>query len=276
MMKRKTHRLAALLLILLLAASACALAEGVPALTREEIAERALLEMEADGDIALRAKLRSGDGHRMLIHRWPAPEEESVRGETWYVRFDALDRENEASYIVGLNEDGELRWLDMEPAGKDRAGLGNVSFPDVYDRYTGLYGPVDQWNQAVFISFATEMRKGSPDTRNAWRFQQASFVPVPEDAISREEACRLAAESAGYPAEEAAMCVCLENGERLIYKVSLTAGHGWEHMVELDCRTGEVLLSIPYQPGTHSWSDCCVPDSVTQAVPPAEDFLTNA
>lgn len=234
-----------------------------------------MLEMEADGDAALGAKLRANAGYRTMVHRWPEPEKESVRGETWYVRFDALDRENEASYIVGLNEDGELRWLDMEPAGKDRAALGKVSFPDVYDRYTSLYGPVDQWNQAVFISFATEMRKGSPDTRNAWRFQHASFVPVPEDAISREEAKRIASEAAGMPVEAAAMCVYLEDGGRVICKVSFSAGHGWKHMVELDCFTGEALKSIPFENGMHSWSDCCVPDSVTQAVPPSEDLLTN-
>lgn len=125
---------AILILCLLLLFACAASAENAPAFTLEEITERAVLEMEADGDAALGAKLRANDGYRTMVHRWPEPEKESVRGETWYVRFDALDKENEASWLVGLNEDGELRWLDMEPAGKDRAALGPAHVNAVHTR----------------------------------------------------------------------------------------------------------------------------------------------
>ena len=266
---------AILILCLLLLFACAASAENAPAFTLEEITERAVLEMEADGDAALGAKLRANDGYRTMVHRWPDPEDESVFGEMWYVRFDALDKVNDRSYIIGLNEDGELRWMNVEPAQKECAGLQPVPFAELRDWYIDKHGPMTDWNQAAFMSFATESRKGKPETRHAWRFQQASFVPVPEDAISRGEAYALAAEAIDFPVEAAAMCVCLEDGDRAIYKVSFSYGHGWEYMVELDCRTGEVLKTIPFESGTHGWSDCCVPDSVTQAVPPAEDFLTN-
>ena len=269
-------KLAALVLCLcLLSGSVFAAAEDTPVFSHQEIAELALFELEVDGPFGDGDRIRTGDGFRTIIHRWPDPEDESVFGEMWYVRFDALDKVNDRSYIIGLNEDGELRWMNVEPAQKECAGLQPVPFAELRDWYIDKHGPMTDWNQAVFMSFATESRKGKPETRHAWRFQQASFVPVPEDAISRGEAYALAAEAIDFPVEAAAMCVCLEDGDRAIYKVSFSYGHGWEYMVELDCRTGEVLKTIPFESGTHGWSDCCVPDSITQAVPPAEDFLTN-
>lgn len=213
--------------------------------------------------------------YRTIVHRWPAPEEESVLGETWYVRFDALDKESKRSHIVGLDAEGDLCWMNIEPARKENLSASSETFKAYLDFCIERYGSMDEWDQAEWMAFATEVRKIRPESRNVWRIQRASYVPVPEDAISREKASQIAADAIGFPADAAVTCVCLEDGERIIYKIAFSYGRGWEHMVEMDCRTGEVLKTIPFESSVHSWADCYVPDSVTQAVPPENELMTN-
>ena len=235
-----------------------------------EVLARAAEEWEMDGAVA-RGVLQDETLYHPFVHRWPNPERESVRGETWYVRFQALDAGRD-SYIVGLDEDGELRFLDCLPGDEARKALETVCFIDTSDRYQAQYGMMDSWNPAIMMSFATEISKGRPDTRNAWRFQHAVFLPVPPDAISPDEARRLAAESIGFPAETAIPCTCLWDEGRTIFKVAFSHGSGWEYMVELDCMTGEILKKIPFEPGKSGWTDCYVPQSVVERIPPMEAF----
>jgi len=270
MMKRKMA--AMLIVVLLLVNLFPASAHENSLLSAHEAVARAMDELQVDGAFAQSDILQDSSYYRTSVVCWQNPQEESVRGEAWYVRFDALDKENHASYIVGLNEDGELRYLDTEPSEIVRQKLGFVSFIEVLDRYQEQYGMIDTWDQAAFMSFATEMRKGRADGRNAWRFQQAGFIPVPENALNKVQVCALAAEAIDYPAAAAAACVCLLDGDQAIYKVSFSQGNGWEYMVELDCMTGEILNAIPFDNVNNKWADCYVPQSIVERLPPQEAF----
>jgi len=229
---------------------------------------RAAEEWEMDGVVA-RGVLQDDSLYHPFVHRWPEPEKESVRGETWYVRFQALDDDMD-SYIVGLNEDGELRFLDCLPGDEARRKLEIIRFVNLSDRYQEQYGMMDSWTDAVMMDFAAEISKGRPDGRNTWRFQHAVFLPAPPAAISRDNARRLAAEAIGFPMETAVTCTCLWDEGKTIFKVAFSHGSGWEYLVELDCITGEILKKIPFEKGRSSWVDCYVPQSVVDRVPPLE------
>lgn len=235
-----------------------------------EAIARAAEEWERDG-VAAQGVLQNESLYQTFVHCWPEPEAESVRGETWYIHFRALNA-NMDSYIVGLNEDGELRFLDCTPGEEARRSLEIVRFGDLLDRYQEKYGMMDSWNHAVMMSFAAEVSKGRPDSRNAWRFQHAVFLPVPTDAISRDEARLLAAEAIGFPIETAITCTCLWDEGRMIFKVAFSHGSGWEYMVEMDCVTGEILKTIPFRHWQSGWTDCYVPQSVVDRIPPIESF----
>ncbi|MBR6569533.1 MAG: hypothetical protein IKK75_03680 [Clostridia bacterium] len=240
----------------------------------EEIVHRAIDELTMDGPFPQAHLLTDSSVYHTFITCWPDPATESVNGETWYVRFEALDRAINDSYIVALNEDGELRYLDVLPSDASRQKLGTVSFIDVFDRYRDRFGQLDTWNEAAFMSFATELSKGQADGRNAWRFQHAVFIPVPENAISKAEAKAIAAQSINLPTDTAATCICLWDTDKAIYKISFSYGYGWgDYMVELDCLTGEVLQQIPFDDSIHGWADCFIPQSLIQQLPPPEAFL---
>lgn len=268
------HSIAALLLTFLLLAPLFSVsAETPPALSFEEIVDLAIAELTADEVWGKTPSLQNGNAYRTFIHRWQNPENESVNGETWYVRFEAADRVNDNSYIIALNEDGELRYLDLLPSEVSRQSLGTISFIDMLDRYRERFGAMDTWNSAAFMSFAAELSKGKPDGRNTWRFQHAVFIPVPENAISKADAQAIAAESIHFPKETAVTCTCLWDGDKPIYKIAFSHGHGWEYMVDLDCITGEILYQIPFDASIHSWVDCYIPSSLLEHIPPQEVFL---
>lgn len=269
----KTRKFALLLMFLLLFAAVIPAAQGETSLTADQILDRAIAELEMDDSCASSDQLLDSRYYRTIVHHWPDPAQESVRGESWYVRFDAIDKATDSSYVVALHDDGELAFLDVAPSEEWQKRLGMVSFLDLLDRYQEQYGMMPHWNQAQRMAFSMEMSKGMPDTRNAWRFQHAVFIPVPEGAISREEACCLAAQAADLPVEAAFLCTCHLDGERAIYKVAHNLGEGWLAMVELDCMTGEILLVTPYDRAVHGWTDCYIPQSLMEQVPPAESFL---
>lgn len=262
-----------LLVFLLLFSVLMPTAQAEASLSAEQIVDLAIIELEMDDYCAASDKLLDSRYYRTIVHHWPDPALESIRGESWYVRFDAIDKVTDSSYVVALHEDGELAFLDVAPSGEWQKSLGTVSFIELLDHYQEPYGMIPHWNQAQLMSFSTEMCKGMPDTRNAWRFQHAVFIPVPEGAISREEACNLAAQAADLPVEAAFVCTCHLDGDRAIYKVSHNLGEGWLSMVELDCMTGEILLVTPFDRDVHSWTDCYIPQSLMEQVPPAESFL---
>ena len=262
-----------LLVFLLLFAAVIPAAQGEISLTAEQIIDLAIEELEMDDSCAASDKLLDSRYYRTIVHHWPDPAQESVRGESWYVRFDAIEKTTDSSYVVALHEDGELAFLDVAPSEEWQKSLGMGSFIDLLDRFQEQYGLIPHWNQAQLMSFSTEVSKGMADTRNAWRFQHAVFIPVPEGAISKEEARSLAAEAADVPVEAAFLCTCHLDGDRAIYKVAHNLGDGWLSMVELDCMTGEILLVTPYDRAVHSWTDCYIPQSLIEQVPPAESFL---
>lgn len=269
----KTRFSAWLLAFLLLFSVSVSAAQGEASLSAEQIIARAIEELEMDGEFSASDRLLDSQYYRTIVHHWPDPAQESVRGESWYVRFDAIDKAADSSYVVALHEDGELAFLDVAPSGEWQKSLGMGSFIDLLDRFQEQYGLIPHWNQAQLMSFSTEMSKGIPDTRNAWRFQHAVFIPVPEGAISKEEACALAAQAVDLPVEAAFLCTCHLDGDRAIYKVAHNLGDGWLSMVELDCMTGEILLVTPFDRDVHSWTDCYIPQSLIEQVPPAESFL---
>lgn len=264
------RKMICLLLALLLTAAASA--EGL-VLTKEEIIARAYEEVNRDGEVPESARLLDQQSYRIVITRWPDPAAESVRGESWYVRFDAVNKTVESSYVVGLHDDGDLAFLDVAPCEDWRSQLGEASFAGVMDRFQETYGMMDSWNQAVWMAFSTELCKGRADGRNTWRFQNTVYIPVPENGLTKEEARAAAAKAAGQPVENAAICVCFLDGDRAVYKVTFGSGTGWERMVELDALTGEVLRIDPFDHAAHKWTDCYVPHSVTERLPAAETFL---
>lgn len=268
------YRLSALLFVILLLFSVMTpAAYAETPLSADQIVDLAITELKMDDYFAASDKLLDSRYYRTIVHHWPNPALESVRGESWYVRFDAIDKANDSSYVVALHEDGELAFLDVAPSEEWQKSLGTVGFLELLDRYQEVCGMMPHWNQAQLMSFAVEVSKGMPDTRNAWRFQHAVFIPVPQGAISKEEAGRLAAQAADLPVEAAIICVCQLDGDRVIYKVSLGLGSGWLSMVELDCMTGEILLVTPFDHDMHGWTDCYIPQSLMEQVPPAESFL---
>lgn len=264
------RKMVCLLLVLVLTAVTSAEGQG---LTREEIIARAYEEVNRDGAVPESARLLDQQCYRIVITRWPDPAAESVRGESWYVRFDAVNKTVESSYVVGLHDDGELAFLDVAPCGDWRSQLGEASFAGVMDLFQEKYGMMDSWNQAAWMAFSTELCKGRADGRNAWRFQNTVFIPVPENGLTKEEAQAAAAKAVGQPVENAAVCVCFLDGDRPVYKVSFNRGNGWEWMVELDALTGETLRITPFDHAVHKWTDCYVPQSVTEQLPPPETFL---
>ncbi|MBO5500708.1 MAG: hypothetical protein J6A48_01655, partial [Clostridia bacterium] len=96
-----------LLMFLLLFAAVIPAAQGETTLTADQIIDLAIAELERDDSCAASDKLLDSRYYRTIVHHWPDPAQESVRGESWYVRFDAIEKATDSSYVVALHEDGE-------------------------------------------------------------------------------------------------------------------------------------------------------------------------
>lgn len=262
-----------LLLITLVCLILCTMfpATAELAFSQDDIIAAALTELTVDGSL-------SGDVltdpicYRTMIVYHANPDEESIRGESWYIRFDAVDRINHDSYIVALNEDASLRYLDVALCDTAMAQCPTIDFAGLLDQYRDAYGPCDSWPSYVWIAFSADMSKGKPNGRNAWRIQHAVFLPEPEQSIGQHEAKRLAVLACGDEKLTAWNCVCLLDGDKAIYRLGVSEGEGWQYMVEIDCITGDTISVTPYDPSVNSWLDCYIPQSVVNAIPAADTF----
>lgn len=240
--------------------------------TRDDVIAAALTELTVDGELTADV-LTDATRYRTITLYNDNPEERSIRGETWYVRFDAIDKENDDSYIVALNEDLTLRYLDIALCDTALAQCPSIDFAGILDQYRDRYGSCDSWPADAWMAFTVDMCKGRPNGRNAWRIQHATFIPEPERAIGYDEARRLAVLACGDEKLTAYACTCLQDGDRMIYRLGVSEGMGWLFMVENDCLTGETISVTPFDSLVNNWLDCYIPQSLVNVIPAAEMFV---
>lgn len=118
----------------------------------DNVIAAALTELTVDGELTAEL-LTDPTRYRPIVLHNGRPEERSIRGETWYVRFDALDKQNDDSYIAALNEDLSLRYLDIALCDAALAHCPTIDFAGLLDRYRDQYGPCDSWPAHVWMAF---------------------------------------------------------------------------------------------------------------------------
>lgn len=150
--------------------------------------------------------------------------------------------------------------------------LAQMSYVNVTDAYTAVYGVWWDWTQEIWLDYAAALRQAEVQSNRTGRAIAATdYILPPESALSHDQVAAIAIAAVDPAAQTKALFPCFELDGRAVYKVLLFTRPGnstllsGTHTVEIDAMTGEVLGVYPRTPdGTGQY---VVPHDIWEATP---------
>ena len=186
----------------------------------------------------------------------------------WYFHFEANELRL-AAYHVTMDKAGQVTDITVEQGLEDvMSESGPLTYADLYDRFTEVYGSMPDWTPEIFVDFGTALRQADLDGASATgrAIAQVTYLIPPEDALPMEKALALAVAAVGSEDGYARNAYCMMDGDRAIWKVGVSSDGRVRDMVEMDLYTGEILKAYPAI-NTDGAGQFYVPQSVWEATP---------
>lgn len=173
---------------------------------------------------------------------------ESAQWEVWYAKRIALD---DMTYKVTIDRYGQnaVAWRASYLENINAASISNA-----YDDLERRDGSAQQWGVETWADFGKIIWNIPPQNRREWLFQNAGYCLPPKNAITLEQALKIANEETGMIGSIEENIICCQEGDHFIYKVCQrvffeSAKKGeydaiW--CVELNCESGKVLSKREY------------------------------
>ena len=203
----------------------------------------------------------------------PWTDESGAQPAQW--RFEYVYRNTgETEYTINFSRDGRiLKTTESSIHGE----ITEVeSFSMARQIMNNRYGNISRWPVQAWAEYGRLIEPLTAETQGDWRWQHAGYRFPPADAISEQEAIRIATETVGLEGSISALIICCEDNGTPIYKVTLfihffgnemSAAYDAIWCVEMDCVTGEVLDKREYRYAESDAMMMYVPFSVLDNAP---------
>lgn len=126
--------------------------------------------------------------------------------------------------------------------------LAQMSYVNVTDAYTAVYGFWWDWQQETWLDYAVALRQADVrSNRTGLAIAATDYILPPKGALTHDQVAAIAIVAVDPAAQTKALFPCFELDGHAVYKVLLFTRPGnstlfsGTHTVEIDAMTGEVL-----------------------------------
>lgn len=206
-----------------------------------------------------------------------APWRDEYQSDPAQWKFEYIYRSTgETEYSVNFARDGQvLKIYESSIHGE----ISEVeSFSMARQLIKNQHGNISNWPIEAWAKYSKLINSLKTENLGDWLWQNAGYQMPPANAISEQEAIRLATEAIGLDGSISTQVICCKSNGVPIYKVKLSYFFGSElsaaydaiWCVELDCVTGNVIGKREYSYADSDPMMMYVPFSVLDNAPSFE------
>ena len=159
----------------------------------------------------------------------------SLRGSNT-VWFTARNLQH-SNIKVRFTPEGEVEKVTMDPP---------VDGDNLYNRFFALCGPMDSWDQSVWVQLEKEMQELEPEGIEGKILKATHYPEEASVAIRQKQARELGRKTTGSNMTEVNSCVLVDAQPHPVWIIVLLTHHTLS-LVGIDAETGETVLSMPYR-----------------------------
>ena len=203
----------------------------------------------------------------------PWDDDSQMHPAQW--KFEYIYRgTGETEYIVNFTRDGQL--LKIHESDIHGEVSEAESFSMARQMISNKHNNISDWPMEAWAEYGRLIAPLQVQNLGDWLWQNAGYQTPPANAISQQEAIRLAAGAVGLDGDMSTQVICCKDNGSPIYKVRLSiyffgsevsAAYDVIWCVEMDCMTGEVTGKREYRYADSDPMMMYVPFSVLDSAP---------
>lgn len=203
----------------------------------------------------------------------PWGDDSQMQPAQW--KFEFIHRgTGETEYTVNFSRDGQM--LKIYESSIHGEISEAVSFSMARQQIKNRHHSISQWPVEAWAEYGRLIAPLQIQNLGDWLWQNAGYQIPPENAISQQEAIRLAAAAVGIDGDMSTQVICCKDNGSPIYKVTLSihffggevsAAYDAVWCVEMDCMTGEAIAKREYRYADSDPMMMYIPFSVLDSAP---------
>ena len=226
---------------------------------------------------------QQSDDTWQMIEWFYAPWNDDSGTQPAQWKFEYIYRKTgETEYTVNFAKDGQV--VKMSESSIHGEVSEVESFSMARQLIKNKHGGISEWPVEAWAEYGRLIAPLNAETEGEWCWQNAGYQTPPENAISEQEAIRIAMESIELEGNVLPQVICCKHNGMPIYKIRLSisfygnaisADYDAIWCVEMDCVSGEVIDKREYHYAESDSMMMYVPFSVLDNVPTFEVSADN-
>ena len=149
------------------------------------------------------------------------------------------------SRVYPADEHVDVLQMDLSPLTAD----------NITSRMQNIYGSRDEWTQEIWTELGRKAKTLTAESVSGKAIQMTDYPEEDTAKLTREDAIRIAMETAGLRSAEPWTVVLIEDEPHPVWKIRLITYQGADLVLEIDSWTGEIRDRTTYKPDNYEFDD---------------------